>query len=96
MNFEEFKNALEKEISKMNLQNTRMDLETETKLFNYMNKLIEKNKEFNLTAITNEQDIIVKHFIDSMTINQFINDGESLIDVGTGAGFPRKHKRCNK
>ncbi len=56
--------------------------------FKYKNVLLETNKYINLTAITEERDIIVKHFIDSLTINKYITQNSSLIDVGTGAGFP--------
>ena len=54
----------------------------------YMELLLEWNEKINLTAITQEEDIILKHFVDSLTVNKYINDGASLIDVGTGAGFP--------
>ena len=53
-----------------------------------MELLLEWNEKINLTAITNPEDIILKHFIDSLTIEEYINKGESLVDVGTGAGFP--------
>ena len=42
----------------------------------------------NLTAITDPEEIILKHFIDSITILKEIKDGSTLVDVGTGAGFP--------
>ena len=56
----------------------------------YAEFLIETNKKFNLTAITNPDDVTVKHFADSLSVLAFadINKGASLIDVGTGAGFP--------
>lgn len=50
--------------------------------------LQEKNSEFNLTAITGKSEIIVKHFIDSALITEFIPLGSRLCDVGCGAGFP--------
>jgi len=67
-------------------------------LYKFYEMLVEKNKVMNLTAITEEHDVVVKHFIDSMSIygveidkklvtKDFFN-GKSLIDVGTGAGFP--------
>ncbi len=56
----------------------------------YYEMLVEKNKVMNLTAITEYEDVVVKHFVDSVLLNQIIdlNEVESVIDVGTGAGFP--------
>lgn len=54
----------------------------------YMNLLLEWNEKINLTAITEEDDIILKHFVDSLTISKYIKEGKSIVDVGTGAGFP--------
>lgn len=56
--------------------------------FKYKELLIETNKNINLTAITEDDEVLLKHFIDSLTINKYIDNGKSLIDVGTGAGFP--------
>ena len=53
-----------------------------------MEELIEWNKKINLTAIVEPNDIIDKHFVDSVMINQFIEEDKKIIDVGTGAGFP--------
>ena len=58
------------------------------KLYEYKELLLEWNEKINLTAITDDEDIIVKHFIDSLLCVKYINDGEQIIDVGTGAGFP--------
>lgn len=52
-----------------------------------MKSLIEWNEKINLTAITDEEEIIAKHFIDSLTILKYIKDDYTMIDVGTGAGF---------
>lgn len=54
----------------------------------YKDLLLEWNEKINLTAITEEDDIILKHFIDSMTILKHIDKNSSIVDVGTGAGFP--------
>ena len=56
--------------------------------FEYMNLLIEWNEKMNLTAITEPDEIILKHFIDSITILKELEDGSKVVDVGTGAGFP--------
>lgn len=56
----------------------------------YMELLVEWNEKVNLTAITEPREVAVKHFLDSMLILNYIDipDGASIIDVGTGAGFP--------
>lgn len=57
----------------------------------YYNGLIEKNKVMNLTAITEREDVILKHFIDSLALAGYVKLWEKeykIIDVGTGAGFP--------
>ena len=56
--------------------------------FAYMNLLIEWNEKMNLTAIVEPNEIILKHFIDSITILKEIDNNSKIIDVGTGAGFP--------
>ena len=58
--------------------------------FAYYELLIEWNTKMNLTAITELEEVIVKHFIDSISLCKYVNikDTESIIDVGTGAGFP--------
>ena len=54
----------------------------------YKDLLIEWNKKINLTAITDEDEIRLKHFADSLTVANLIDNNSSIIDVGTGAGFP--------
>lgn len=55
----------------------------------YFNELVETNKITNLTAIRDEDEIIEKHFIDSLYSAKYINFiDKSLCDLGTGAGFP--------
>lgn len=60
--------------------------------YDYMNLLIEKNKVMNLTAITEPEEIIVRHFLDSSMPIKFYGDkiikNKYIVDVGTGAGFP--------
>lgn len=59
-------------------------------LLTYYDLLIEKNKVMNLTAITDFNEVINKHFIDSLMLNRVCNLNEklSILDLGTGAGFP--------
>ena len=56
----------------------------------YGRMLVERNEKINLTAITDSYGVTVKHFLDSLTlfILADIPAGASVIDVGTGAGFP--------
>jgi 16S rRNA (guanine527-N7)-methyltransferase len=54
----------------------------------YFNLLIEWNQKFNLTSITDDEEVAIKHFIDSVIPGHFYPVGEKIIDVGTGAGFP--------
>lgn len=56
----------------------------------YMDYLLEYNSHTNLTAIKNPEDIMIKHFLDSIILDNFlnINLGNKIVDIGTGAGFP--------
>ena len=56
----------------------------------YYNLLIDWNKKMNLTRITEPDEVVIKHFTDSLTLLKYsdINKDAKLIDVGTGAGFP--------
>lgn len=56
--------------------------------YDYMNLLLEWNEKINLTAIIEPEEVILKHFIDSLTIDKYIDKNKSIADVGTGAGFP--------
>lgn len=55
----------------------------------YYEYLIEKNKVMNLTAITDEREVVYKHFVDSIALIPKMDlEEKKIIDVGTGAGFP--------
>lgn len=54
----------------------------------YEELLIETNKQFNLTAITETDEVNIKHFVDSISCQDLILKDSKVIDVGTGAGFP--------
>lgn len=75
------------ELKKLNISLTNDQLE---KLNQYYKLLIEWNKKVNLTRITDEKDVYLKHFYDSLTLARVIdlNKELTLCDIGTGAGFP--------
>lgn len=85
MDKEDFCKELYNQANKLDIELTQIQL---YQFYLYMEQLLEWNEKINLTAITEPNDIILKHFIDSITINKHIEKGYSLIDVGTGAGFP--------
>ncbi|MDO4479301.1 MAG: 16S rRNA (guanine(527)-N(7))-methyltransferase RsmG [Lachnospiraceae bacterium] len=64
--------------------------ETANQLFRYYELLVEWNNVMNLTAVTDFEEVVRKHFADSLTLNRAMDVDKigSLIDVGTGAGFP--------
>lgn len=53
-----------------------------------LNELLSVNESMNLTAITEPRDVILRHFIDSLTVADEISEGSTVIDVGCGGGFP--------
>lgn len=85
MKKEEFKREFEKYLEKMSIS---LNKEQYDQFYAYMVLLIEWNEKINLTAITEPQEIILKHFVDSLTIAKYIEEGKTIIDMGTGAGFP--------
>lgn len=70
-------------IDKFNIDSSKKE-----KFDKYLELLQEWNNKINLTAITDKDGIELKHFYDSLTISEYIKPNSSLIDVGTGAGFP--------
>ena len=60
------------------------------KLYDFADYLTSENQKYNLTAIRGLNDMIIKHFIDSAVILNYVNfpENASVIDIGAGAGFP--------
>lgn len=75
------------ELKKLEIYPTEEQL---NQLEKYYEMLIEYNKKMNLTAITDKEDVYLKHFYDSLTISKIIdlNKENTLCDLGSGAGFP--------
>lgn len=85
MEFEVFSKELKNKAEQINIELEEKQIEN---FYKYMNLLLEWNEKMNLTAITEPNEVILKHFIDSLTIVNLIKKGQRVIDVGTGAGFP--------
>lgn len=85
MDFEDFKKGMNKYATILGVELSENQI---NKFYRYMDLLLEWNEKINLTAIVDKNEIILKHFIDSITISKYIPFGTRLIDVGTGAGFP--------
>lgn len=81
------KNRFIEEIEKLGIEVTDQKLK---QLDLYYEMLVEYNKVMNLTGITEQEEVYLKHFYDSLTICKIIdlNKSESLCDIGSGAGFP--------
>lgn len=67
----------------INLTDAQVD-----KFLQYYNFLLTENNKYNLTAITNFEDVVYKHFIDSALPACCLKTNASVVDIGSGAGFP--------
>lgn len=85
MNIKEFENSFKSFLEKIEIELDEKQIE---QFYDYMQLLLKWNEKINLTAITQPQEIIIKHFVDSLTISKYIKENAKIIDVGTGAGFP--------
>ena len=85
MEINDFKNLLEKYANMLDIELSEKEIDL---FYQYMKLLLEWNTKMNLTAITEEKDVILKHFIDSISINKYLQGKNRIMDIGTGAGFP--------
>ena len=84
MDFDEFKDELIIQAKKIDVI---LDEEQIQKFYKYMELLLEWNEKINLTAIVEPRDVILKHFVDSLTIWKELQKNKTLADIGTGDGF---------
>ena len=84
MEYKEFEKLFFEELNKNNIKNVT----NKEKFFEYMKLLLNWNNKINLTAIKDEKEFVIKHFIDSLLISKYLGKNSKIIDVGTGAGFP--------
>ena len=81
-----------RKILEMGLRNLKIEVNKQAvkSFLLYLELLMETNKEFNLTSITEPAEVIYKHFIDSLTVIPYLEEQNNthIIDIGTGAGFP--------
>ncbi|MBR3163175.1 MAG: 16S rRNA (guanine(527)-N(7))-methyltransferase RsmG [Clostridia bacterium] len=80
-----FSRKLKEEAENISIELNEKQLEA---FYDYMKLLIEWNEKINLTAIVDPEEIITKHFVDSLTALKYIEESNSVVDIGTGAGFP--------
>ena len=85
MEIAEFKETMLNECENIGVKLSEEQIEA---FYKYMNTLVEWNEKINLTAITEPNEVIKKHFIDCLSILKYIPKQGKVIDVGTGAGFP--------
>lgn len=85
MNLQEFQEVFKIECANNNII---FEQNKSEKLYNYMNLILDWNEKINLTAIKDEKEFVVKHFIDSLTVNSLLTNVKRVLDIGTGAGFP--------
>lgn len=68
--------------------NVTLNYKQKEQMFFLSQRLVEVNKVMNLTAITDEDGIILRHLVDSLLISSYFEPNSRVIDVGCGAGFP--------
>ncbi len=86
---EAFEESLRKELNLLSIELKENQI---NQFYDYFQLLVEWNKFMNLTAITEMDEVITKHFVDSLSLIKAVEEIETkdyrIIDVGTGAGFP--------
>ncbi|MBQ8333260.1 MAG: 16S rRNA (guanine(527)-N(7))-methyltransferase RsmG [Clostridia bacterium] len=85
--YPEFKEKLYK-VFELNSLSKYLDEEKAKLFYDFADLLLETNKSMNLTAVKDDDGVILKHLADSLIVADHIPNGARVIDVGCGAGFP--------
>jgi len=85
MNLAQFEQELRQNLDGIDIELDKRRIE---QFYKYMELLLKWNENVNLTSIVEPEEIITKHFTDSLTIQKYVEKDATIIDVGTGAGFP--------
>lgn len=84
-----FEKLMREELSEFSIELSKLQLH---QFYQYFELLVEWNKVMNLTTITEMEDVVTKHFVDSLSLVKVLSDLKSkqvqILDMGTGAGFP--------
>jgi 16S rRNA (guanine527-N7)-methyltransferase len=65
-----------------------IDSTQEERLLSFLDELLRWNQSINLTAITDREEALVKHLVDSLTLLPYLRGDETLLDMGSGGGLP--------
>ncbi|MBI5492316.1 MAG: 16S rRNA (guanine(527)-N(7))-methyltransferase RsmG [Deltaproteobacteria bacterium] len=81
----ELKNILKNGALELGVTLSEVDL---GQFITYLKELQAWNRKINLTSIESDKEIVIRHFLDSLTTLPFVKDSKRLLDIGSGAGFP--------
>ncbi len=76
---------LKRQLARLELQ---VDDSVSERLIVLLEELLRWNKTYNLTSITDRLEAVEKHLVDSLTILPYLHQGDRLLDIGSGGGFP--------
>ena len=82
---QQFKLQLEKSLKHIDINLSELQM---SRMAAHATELMTWNQKFNLTAIKHPFEVAEKHFFDSIAVNSFLGDETSLLDIGSGGGFP--------
>ena len=87
INYETFAEKFAEHFSRLSIDFTNAILH---RFYIFAQYLLSENEKYNLTAITDIDDIIIKHYLDSAAVLKYVDipENSSVVDIGTGAGFP--------